>query len=324
MPSNHPHDRLTRWVLSRIETARHVLALTLPAGVTRAIDLASLRLESGSFVDEEMRAYRTDLLFRLAWARGGAGLFYLLFEHKSTAERLTAFQVLGYVMRIQRDWCKRHPGAPAPFVLPVVFYHGAAPWNRPVSLAKLIEVPEGSDEHLVRHLPRFEFLLVDLSRHGDEELKSWSARHALEALFLLVLRHGRSPDVGRRLIEWTDVMLRIAATSDGLSALWTLMCYILDVNDQADHGDLVRILAAVPDREVQEMGKTMAERLRDEGRAEGRTEALIEVLEGILRTRFGAVPDEDVQRLRSASCEALRRWLDRALTAETLEDVFSS
>ncbi|MEU0332424.1 hypothetical protein [Streptomyces sp. NPDC006193] len=64
----------------------------------------------------------------------------------------------------------------------------------------------------------------------------------------------------------------------------------------------------------------LSEELRAEGRAEGRAEDILFVLE----RRGVHVPD--AARTRITSCDdldILRRWLDRALTAHTAEDLFA-
>jgi predicted transposase YdaD len=45
------------------------------------LDLESLRLMPGSFVDDELRSRHTDLLFSVTF-RGRPALIYVLFEHQ--------------------------------------------------------------------------------------------------------------------------------------------------------------------------------------------------------------------------------------------------
>ncbi len=70
---------------------------------------------------------------------------------------------------------------------------------------------------------------------------------------------------------------------------------------------------------------------RTEGRAEGRTEGRIEgraegerlVLSRQLTTKFGPLPEAVLGRLRTASETELSSWVDRVLTAHTLDEVFN-
>jgi len=57
-----------------------------------------------------------------------------------------------------------------------------------------------------------------------------------------------------------------------------------------------------------------------EGRAEGRAEGLAKVLPKLLAQRFGAISDATRARVETATIEQLDTWIDRILTAPTLDD----
>ena len=78
------------------------------------------------------------------------------------------------------------------------------------------------------------------------------------------------------------------------------------------------------------MGKTIAQALKDEGRAEGKAEGKAEgVLESrratllrLLRKRFRAVPAEVSLTIdRTNSVSQLDEWLDRFATATELDEI---
>jgi hypothetical protein len=71
-----------------------------------------------------------------------------------------------------------------------------------------------------------------------------------------------------------------------------------------------------------------ADVIRAEGRAEGRVEGqAVERAEAVLRVlRVRGLAVSDEQRQRALGCtdlEVLARWLDRAVTAASAEDVFA-
>ncbi len=80
---------------------------------------------------------------------------------------------------------------------------------------------------------------------------------------------------------------------------------------------------------------TLAERLeargREEGLAQGRAEGLAQgraegwaaVLIEEMTDRFGTLPDDTIQRIRSASLDQLRAWTKRVLRAQTIEEIFA-
>ena len=85
---------------------------------------------------------------------------------------------------------------------------------------------------------------------------------------------------------------------------------------------------------------TLSDRLREEGRIAGEREgylkgfqegfqkafqkAYVELLMIQLTLRFGALPEAAVARVRSADVAQLDRWIDRVLTAPTLEELLDA
>jgi predicted transposase YdaD len=79
-------------------------------------------------------------------------------------------------------------------------------------------------------------------------------------------------------------------------------------------------------KEFFDMGKTIAEHLKEEGREEGREEGVVRtqrrMLLSLLRNRFGKIPAAMVKRIEATErIELLDAWFDQALAAKKLEDV---
>ncbi|HOU93774.1 MAG TPA: Rpn family recombination-promoting nuclease/putative transposase, partial [Polyangiaceae bacterium] len=94
-----PHDKLFREAMSNGKDAAAMLRAVLPAALVAELDLDELRLEPGTFVDEELRRSQSDVLLRTRH-RGREASVYVLFEHKSGPDRWTVLQVLRYMVRI--------------------------------------------------------------------------------------------------------------------------------------------------------------------------------------------------------------------------------
>lgn len=65
-----PHDLVFKTFLSRMETARDFIAIHLPPALLRLCDLQTLQLESGSFIEEDLRPYFSDMLYSLKTSCG--------------------------------------------------------------------------------------------------------------------------------------------------------------------------------------------------------------------------------------------------------------
>jgi predicted transposase YdaD len=63
---------------------------------------------------------------------------------------------------------------------------------------------------------------------------------------------------------------------------------------------------------------------RTEGRAEGRTEGRAEALVEMLTVKFGPLPDGVPQTVHAARIDQIKVWTARAVTADTLDQVFNA
>ena len=81
-----PHDLFVRYTFGHPERAEAELRAVLPAYVVSEVDWSSLRQESGSVVDPELRETESDLLFTARLRTGRSLLLYVLLEHQSSVD----------------------------------------------------------------------------------------------------------------------------------------------------------------------------------------------------------------------------------------------
>lgn len=118
-----PHDATFRQFLTQPDIARDFMELHLPAELRAICDLSTLKLESGSFVEDDLRQYFSDVLYSLK-TTAGDGYIHVLVEHQSTPDKHMAFRLIRYaVAAMQRH---RRQGIKLPLVIPVLFYTGNA------------------------------------------------------------------------------------------------------------------------------------------------------------------------------------------------------
>ncbi len=156
-----PHDRFFKTVFSQPEIAADFLASYLPEPVAALLDPdpAALVLIEGSFVDPDLSAHFSDLLYRVVLRDGEHAFVYVLFEHKSLPDPLVAFQVLRYKVRIWERLLRQGGGVRLVPIIPIVVHHGPKRWRVPLDFGALIDGPDP----LRRYWPDFEYRLVDLS-----------------------------------------------------------------------------------------------------------------------------------------------------------------
>ncbi|MEE7530959.1 Rpn family recombination-promoting nuclease/putative transposase [Klebsiella huaxiensis] len=78
--SHTPHDAIFRQMLTQKEVARDFLQLHLPAQFLRICDLDTLQLACGSFIEEDLRASYSDILYSLQ-TQHDAGYIYALISY---------------------------------------------------------------------------------------------------------------------------------------------------------------------------------------------------------------------------------------------------
>ncbi len=79
-----PHDAVFKKIMSYPEMARDFLDIHLPPALREMCDLQTLKLEPGSFIEQDLRAFYSDVLWSLKTLEG-QGYIYCVIEHQSTA-----------------------------------------------------------------------------------------------------------------------------------------------------------------------------------------------------------------------------------------------
>ena len=161
---HQPHDKLVKSTFSDPDNARAFLEGHLPRKLTRRIDWTTLSLASGSFIDPEFASTSSDLLFT-AQIDGHPAFLYILFEHQNAEDPLIGLRLLTYMVRIWNDHLRTNSAATKlPPILPLVLAQDNKPWKSSTRFADLVDSPEGLGEELKKHIPDFEFQLVELYR----------------------------------------------------------------------------------------------------------------------------------------------------------------
>ncbi len=117
-----PHDGVFRQFLSEKETAKDFFDIWLTDEIKALCDLESLKVESGSFIDSEMKNYQSDILYSVRTSKG-SGCIYVLIEAQSTPDKLIAWRLMRYSMAaMQKHLDNGHKQLP--LVFPILFYSG--------------------------------------------------------------------------------------------------------------------------------------------------------------------------------------------------------
>jgi hypothetical protein len=307
--------------------ARGLFRELLPRPLARRLIWSTLRLESGIVVgDDDLDEQRMDLVYSV---RAGHRriLIYVLAEHQSTVDRWMVFRLLCYLVAIWKSFRAQHPRAlKLPPILPLVVHHSPTGWTAPVAFEDLLDADAELLDAFGAHLPRFRFLLDDLSVQSDAALRSRSRMTPGGRVAILALKHGRAPIAVR--IQALSPDARAPSARDVLALV---LRYILETSG-VEPARLRGLLARQVGRKEAEKMLSTAEKLRREGRREGRSEGeragerkgKRDTLLLLLRQRFGRLPAAVVARIGKSDAAELDAWVGSVLTAASLDEVLGA
>ena len=305
-----------------------------------------------TFIRRNYRHLQSDIVLTAPLSGSGLAerklLIYILIEHQSDPDRLMPLRLADSQLQIfryqVRQWLKTHASDAqvrlSP-VLPVVFYTGLKHWTEVGTLADLIQ--RGDEFREVTPIVERPFFL-NLPELPANQLEvkggyfGWILR-------LVQQRH-------LRVEEFRQLLRDAVAHLDGMEAedraRWRdLLSFVgAMIYHERSESEHVELHEALEDsvrserlrQEILTMGKTMADVLIErgwnkgrtegltEGRTEGRNEAAIETRQQTLirqlRRRFGKLPAKVTRAINETTAtEQLDDWLDRLVTAQTLEEL---
>lgn len=252
MTTSTPHDAVFKQFLYHPDTAKDFLDIYLPSTLRELCDLQTLKLESGSFIEDSLRASYSDVLWSLK-TNEGDGYIYVVIEHQSSPDAHMAFRLMRYAMAaMQRHLDAGHKTLP--LVIPMLFYHGAlSPY--PFSLCWLDEF---DDPIVARQLYSATFPLVDITVIPDDEIM----QHRRIALLELMQKHIRKRDL-MGSVEQLVSLLATGYAND--SQLKTLFNYMMQFGNTPHIDKFIREVAQrVPQQKESLM--TIAEVLQQEAK----------------------------------------------------------
>jgi len=315
---HQPNDKLVKATFSDLENARAFFKGHLAENLSSHVEWNTLRLESGTFIDQQLAGTESDLLYSVNLS--GSKLFlYLLFEHQSTEDPILAFRILSYMVRIWEKHLRSNPqfNKLSP-ILPIVLAQDIKPWKLSRQFQDIVAKPDGIAEKIQKCTPDFKFSLIELSRIPFDKILGTPAG-------ILTLRALKAEKLGELLgtAVWDELLL----VELSAEAFERLMRYIF--NADIDKPAFSAKLEKITHQSLNQKAMTLAEQFRQEGRQEGQQEGrqegiviskqqdIIEALE----IRFDYLPEgmkEEIQSIREmAKLSLLHRAAIRCSNIES-------
>jgi hypothetical protein len=322
MPTNHdlpPHDfpdQAIREQLQNPENLRELLHEVL-GDLADGFVCEEREVLKREFPLEDWRHRESDLLLRIPYrtpADTVPVLVCVLLEHQSRPDERMALRTLLYtVLWWEREW-KAWEALPAPRpplrltpVVPIVFHTGQRKWRKRRTLRELIAGPQA----FRKYAPAWRPLFLDLAGKTPAELLQAAGEwfHALA----IVRAEQENAAAFRAVLQ--EVLRRLEGLAERDRGRWHdllhfVLVWALYCRPRVERQDLVESAQAsqtnvARQKEVQGMGMTIAEALREEGKVEGeakgRLEGAREILCYLLETKFGRVPEPHLQRIQATT-----------------------
>ncbi|EDS7589568.1 Rpn family recombination-promoting nuclease/putative transposase [Salmonella enterica subsp. diarizonae] len=303
--SKRGHDPLFKLFLREPVTARDFLEAHLPEDIRSLVHLDTLRLESGSYVDEELKELHSDILYSVKMAQDVHCLLYCIVEHQSTEDEMMAWRMMKYTIRAMDDHLKKGYKT-LPVVVPLLFYHGdVRPYPYSMDWLDCFEQPELARRVLSKPWP-----LIDVSVLDDDDIKT----HRRMALLEMVQRDIRLRD-GRELLGRLVQLIQTGLNSrEQVEAV--LRYTILNGMAGEDIRPYINQLSgAIP--EYEELMGTIAQQLKDEGLEEGIQKG---IQQGIEQERQASLERERaiLERERRTLLDSARALIDNGVSPEVV------
>lgn len=316
-----PHDALFRSAFEAPTAAAALVRDLLPPEVRDAIAWDTLKGENASYIQPALPERHSDLLFAAQLHAGTAVRIYLLLEHQSTGDPTMPLRTLAYETRIWQRFLGEHSrsGTRIPPIIAVIISHVPGGWATSRSLDDMFDPAVVAIPQLAALLPRFSLLIEDLAHLSNEDLQARSLA-AFQKLTLWLLRDARDP---ARLLAsfdtWARTMMQVLRAPSGIEAFTILLTYMFRVIGPVNRDDLhAKIRHMGPHAE--ETAMSIADQLHEEGRHEGRVTTIRSLL--LFKFQLSSLDPRYDARLRTATPEAIDRYLQRVLIADSLAAVF--
>ncbi|WP_218813364.1 Rpn family recombination-promoting nuclease/putative transposase [Rickettsiella endosymbiont of Dermanyssus gallinae] len=257
MSTPTPHDAIFRKFFSDIEIANSFFEAYLPEKIKKKCDFSTLKIEPGSFVDDDLSQHHSDILYSLKVA-GHKGYVYINVEHQSTPKELMPIRMFRYKLGIIKQHLDQgHKKAPA--VIPILFYHGRSPYPYSLKLIDCFEDKEFAKEHFFD-----DPIAIDINLMPDEEIYT----HKKLALLEIVQKHIFTRDLDTIADKLAKLVESIQPEHDLFNGL---VYYMLLKGETPNVNKLIEKLKSIEDYREDVMNA--AQQLKQQGLQQGREEA---------------------------------------------------
>lgn len=302
-----PHDKFFKETFGKVDIAKDFLNNYLPESIMNIIDINTLQPQKDSFIDKELKEIFADILFRVD-INNKEGYIYFLFEHKSYISKNISFQLLKYMLEIWETKVKNKKTDELPIIIPLVIYHGKDKWCISRTLGEMIKGYGELPINVQRYMPNYEYLLYDISKYKDEEIKGEVQLRIMLTIFRDIFTKDNK-DLIETILKSIEYLMELEDKQSGIEYFETLMRYIfssrIDLTKETANEIIKKIENTYP--EGSEVIMTLAERFREEGMVEGAKNSMEKVVKKSIIKGLTTEDIIEITGLKKEEIEEIRK-----------------
>ena len=261
-----PHDALAKKVLENPVAAREFLEEYLPAEFKEYIDIATLKVEKESHVEESLKRRLSDVVYSVSTKNQDKAFIYCLCEHQSSSDHWIALRLWKYsLLLLERHKKKKDK---LPLILPLVLYNGKDKYTAPRNIWELFSNSALAKKALVE-----DHRLIDLQAMSDDDIDY--EKHL--SFILYTMKHIHDRDCLNMLKNAMKRCYKAILIDKGQDYIHTkLILWYTDSKVPEEKKQLLEqlIVDNLPKEDREDLMRTVADSYIDEGIAIGKNEGI--------------------------------------------------
>ena len=288
---NDSHDKLFKTTFSFKKPAIDFLKARLDERILKELLLNTLKLEKTSFMDENLKEFHSDVVYRVD-TKDGTGYCCLLLEHQSTPDKKMVIRLIEYMARIWRHHAATHKDNKLPIIWPIVLYTGKRKYHYARSLSAGFSRPD-----LMSSKVFDEVFLLDIFRDSQETI----LKDGQAALVELLLRE-----------EDIEKALQSKYIQENLPKQKRLIKPVVIYSLSKFQGDEKEIKKKLIKIVGEQKVMSAAQQIKRKGWQEGRLEGRLEEKRNIIRNLYaGGVSVQEIAKLLKIDLKEVKTLLKK-------------
>ncbi len=260
---NNRHDKSFKEFLRNKKTFVELMQSFVDEEWTKMIDEKHIEAFDKSFVLKDYEEREADVIYKVKDGDKEV-FFYILLELQSRVDYTMPFRLLVYMVQLWLHECnntdkkvRERKDYRLPAILPIVLYNGKYQWTALRNFKEMQEDFELFEGHLVD----FQYMLFDVWRYDDEELKVIG--NFIAAMFYIDKHVDRSGELLEALNSMTEILRKSNANQFNVFKRWltyVLKPFLEDVSEE----ELAETLEDIDPLEVEKVYSHAARAIRKE------------------------------------------------------------